>query len=76
MPDDVDPPPDDVAPPPPLVEWVGVTVWVGVELTVGAELCVAPEETDVLATDELLLDAGVVLVGVVFFLGLGFAGGA
>jgi hypothetical protein len=49
---------------------------VGVELTVGAELCVAPEETDVLATDELLLDAGVVLVGVVFFLGLGFAGGA
>jgi hypothetical protein len=50
---------------------------VGVELWVGAELCVGAEETDVLATDELLtllLDVGVVLVGV--FFGLGFWGGA
>jgi hypothetical protein len=56
---------------------VGVELWVGEELCVTGELCAGPEETDELATEELLtllLDAGVVLVGV--FFGLGFWGGA
>jgi hypothetical protein len=50
---------------------------VGAELWPGAELWAGAEETDVLATDELLLlTAGDVLLDVVFGLAFGFFGGA
>jgi len=53
----------------------GGALCVGAELTAGAELWVDAEETEVLATDELDVDAGDVL-WVVFGLVFGFGGGA